>query len=290
MSILPFDDRDGVIWLNGVFVPWREAKTHVLTHGLHYASSVFEGVRAYNGKVFKHREHADRLIRSAALLDFTLPYSADQLMDATEELLTQQGVVDGYIRPVAWRGSEMMAIGAQQNRTHVAIATWSWPALFSKELKEKGVRLVTSKWKRPSPESAPTASKAAGLYMICTLSKHQAERDGYHDAMMLDWRGFIAEATGANIFLFMDGALHTPTPDCFLDGITRRTVIDLAKARGIELIERHIKPEELASAESVFLTGTAAEITPVASIDSHHFTVNAATQQLMADYEALVRG
>lgn len=289
MAPQPFDDRDGVIWYNGEMVPWRDAKTHVLNHGLHYASSVFEGVRVYNGNIFKLQEHTERLFRSAEILDFSLPYTVDEINEATKAVIEAQNIVDGYIRPVAWRGSEMMAISAQHNKTHVAIATWEWPTMFGKEAKLAGLKMSISDWKRPSPESAPTASKAAGLYMICTLSKHKAEREGFQDALMLDYRGYVAEATGANIFFLIDGALHTPTPDCFLDGITRRTVIGLAKQRGIEVIERHIMPEEMTKADEAFLTGTAAEVTPIAQIGDYHFTVGDVGKQLMDDYDALVR-
>lgn len=286
---IPFDDRDGFIWYNGKMVPWRDARVHVLNHGLHYASSVFEGERVYGGKVFKLNEHSARLQRSAELLGFSLPYTVDEINRATNEVVAKNNVVDGYVRPVAFRGSEMMAISAQKNKIHVAIACWSWPSYFSKEAKERGLRLATSNWQRPAPNTAPTASKAAGLYMICTLSKHAAEQAGFDDALMYDYRGLIAEATGANVFLVMNGELHTPTPECILNGITRLTVIDLAKARGMKVVERHIKPEELANAQEVFLTGTAAEITPIGSIGDYTFTVGAATRQLMADYEALVR-
>lgn len=288
MTIIPFDDRDGHIWMNGAFVPWREATTHVLTHGLHYGSAVFEGERVYNGRIFKMKEHGERLVRSAQILGFDLPYSADRLDEAAMQTVEKQGVVNGYVRRIAWRGSEMMAISAQHNTIHVAIACWEWPNMYKDVMKEDGIRLKTAAWKRPSPETAPCASKAAGLYMICTLSKHEAERDGYQDALMLDWRGYVAEATGANIFFVMDGELHTPTPDCFLDGITRRTVIDLARARDITVVERYIKPEEIGQASEVFLTGTAAELTPVSAIDAHRFTVGDITKQMMSDYKALV--
>ena len=293
MTILPFDDRDGFIWFNGKMVAWRDAKVHVLTHGLHYGSCVFEGVRVYNSKIFKLREHTERLINSAKLLGFDLPYTLNELETATKETVLKQNVVNGYIRPVAWRGSEMMAISAQKNKIHVAIASWEWPSYFSKEAKERGLRLQISKWARPAPNTIPTASKAAGLYMICTLSKHAAENDGFDDSLMLDYRGLLAEATGANLFLVMDGKIHTPTPDCFLDGITRRTVIDLARARGIEVIERHIYPDELQNVQEVFLTGTAAEVTPVGQINSEawgeqKFSVGNITKQLMEDYSAKV--
>ncbi len=288
MTILSFDDRDGFIWFNGKMVEWRDAKVHVLTHGLHYGSCVFEGVRVYNSKIFKLREHTERLINSAKLLGFDLPYTLAELETATKETVAKQNIVNGYIRPVAWRGSEMMAISAQKNKIHVAIASWEWPSYFSKEAKERGLRLQISKWARPAPNTIPTASKAAGLYMICTLSKHAAENDGFDDSLMLDYRGLLAEATGANLFLVMDGKIHTPTPDCFLDGITRRTVMDLARARGIEVIERHIYPDELQNVQEVFLTGTAAEVTPVGQIGEQKFTVGNITKQLMADYSAKV--
>ncbi len=289
MSVIPFDDRDGTIWYDGQMLPWRDAKLHVLSHGLHYASCVFEGERVYNGKVFKLREHSERLIHSGKLLGFDVPYSAQELDNFTMEVVRANNVENGYVRPVAWRGSEMMAISAQQTKIHVAIAAWPWPAYFSEEAKKRGLKLKISDWARPAPNTAPTASKAAGLYMICTMSKHQAEREGFEDALMLDWRGYVAEATGANVFLVMDGVIHTPTPDCFLDGITRRTVIALAKEAGIEVVERHIKPEELAHAQEVFLTGTAAEITPVGKINAHEFTVGPVTQKLTQAYHALVR-
>lgn len=288
MTIIPFDDRDGVIWMNGKMVPWREAKTHVLNHGLHYASSVFEGERVYSKNVFKIKEHGLRLHRSANMLDFEIPYSANVLDEATREVVKAQGVENGYVRRVAWRGSEMMAISAQHNTVHVAIACWAWPNMYRDASKDQGVRLKTSAWRRPSPDMAPCHSKAAGLYMICTMSKHAAEREGYHDALMLDYRGYIAEATGANIFLIIDGAIHTPTPDCFLDGITRQTIIGLAKARGYQVIERHIMPDEVAKASEVFLTGTAAEITPVGEIDGKMFEVGNITKTMIADYHALV--
>lgn len=288
MSLIPFDDRDGTIWMNGSMMPWRDAKLHVLNHGLHYASCVFEGVRAYNGNIFKLREHTERLFKSAELLGFKLPYVLEELEQAQKDLLVKQNITNAYLRPVAWRGSEMMAISAQHTKIHVAIAAWEWPSYFSKEAKEKGLKLQVSKWARPAPNTAPTASKAAGLYMICTLSKHTAEADGFNDAMMLDYRGYIAEATGANMFFVFNGELHTPTPDCFLDGITRRTVMGLAEKRGIKVVERHIKPEELANVSETFLVGTAAEVTPIGQIGDKTFTVGPITKQLMDDYTALV--
>lgn len=284
MAILPFDDRDGWIWFNGEMKPWREAKVHVLTHGLHYGSCVFEGERAYNGKIFKDREHSERLHKSAQLIGFEIPYSVDELMAAKKAVLKKQNITNGYLRPVAWRGSEMMAISAQATKIHVAIAAWEWPSYFSPELREKGLSLQIAKWARPAPNTAPTASKAAGLYMICTMSKHAAEKDGFNDALMLDYRGYIAEATGANLFFIFNGELHTPTPDCFLDGITRRTVMDLARNAGIKVVERHIKPEEIANASEMFLTGTAAEITPVGRVNDIAKPVGDITRKLMALY------
>ncbi|CAO3377869.1 branched-chain amino acid aminotransferase [Azospirillum argentinense] len=290
MSILPFDDRDGVIWYDGALVPWRDANLHVLSHGLHYASCVFEGERVYNGRVFKLTEHSERLAASARILGFELPWSVAEIDAATNETVKAMGFTDAYVRPVAWRGSEMMGVAAQDSRIHVAIAVWQWPSYFSPEAKMAGIKLTWSRWRRPAPDMAPTASKAAGLYMICTLSKHEAEAEGYQDALMLDYRGYLAEATGANLFLVMDGKIHTPKPDCFLDGITRRTVIDLAKARGIEVVERHIQPDELANTQEVFLTGTAAEVTPVGQIGDHRFTPGRVCETLVKDYDALVRG
>lgn len=289
MTLIPFDDRDGFIWLDGKLVPWREAKTHVLTHGLHYGSCVFEGERAYAGRIFKSREHSERLHRSAQLLGFEIPHSVEALEAAKAEVLKANKIEDGYVRPVAWRGSEMMAISAQHNKIHVAIAAWTWPSMYNPEIKQKGIRLTMADYKRPSPETAPTASKAAGLYMICTISKHMAEKKGYQDALMLDYRGFLAEATGANLFLVMNGEVHTPKADCFLDGITRRTVMELARANGFTVHERHIKPEELAQTQEVFLTGTAAEITPVGEIDAHKFVVGNVTKTLMDAYSEATR-
>lgn len=289
MEIAPFDDRDGFIWMDGKFVPWREAKIHVLNHGLHYASCVFEGERIYNGKIFKLTEHSARLRKSAELLGFSIPYSVEELDKATKETVVKQGVTDGYVRPFAWRGSEKMAISSQVSKIHVAIASWPWPPYYSDEARNKGLKLAIADWRRPAPDTAPTASKAAGLYMICTMSKHKAEAAGFNDALMLDYRGLVAEATGANIFFVIDGKLHTPTPDCFLNGITRLTVIELAKKAGIEVIERHIKPEEMAGATEAFLTGTAAELTPIGSIDKYNFTIGNITKRLLEGYNKLVR-
>ncbi|MGO4124094.1 branched-chain amino acid aminotransferase [Inquilinus sp. YAF38] len=289
MSTTPFHDRDGWIWMDGKLVEWRSANIHVLTHGLHYASSVFEGERAYNGRIFKGTEHSKRLEFSATTLGMKLPYSTAELDAAKKLTLEKNGLIDAYIRPVAWRGSEMMGVSAQANTIHVAIAVWEWPSYFSAEAKMKGIRLTLSDWRRPSPDSAPVHAKAAGLYMICTLAKHKAEAAGYQDALMYDYRGYVAEATGANVFLAIDGKLHTPTADCFLNGLTRQTAIELARRNGIEVIERHIQPDELAKATEVFLTGTAAEITPVGEIGPHHFTPGQICKTVMDAYSAEVR-
>jgi branched-chain amino acid aminotransferase len=291
-DLLPFDQRDGFIWHDGKFVEWKEAKLHVLTHGLHYGSCVFEGEKIYNGKIFKCNEHSVRLHKSAELIGFEIPFSVEELDKVKKELSVKQNIVDGYMRAFAWRGSEKMAISAQHNKIHVAIACWPWPPYYSDEARRAGLKLKFARYKRPSPETAPVAAKAAGLYMICTISKHEAEREGYNDALMLDYRGFLAEATGANLFLVMkNGELHTPLPDCFLNGITRLTVIDLARKRGIKVVERHIKPEELADADDVFLTGSAAEITRVGAIEDKfsYPQINQMTLDLMNDYHTLVR-
>ena len=288
MASVPFDQLEGYIWMNGEFVRWADAKVHVLTHGLHYASSVFEGERAYGGEIFKLNEHTERLHESARILGFKIPYTVEELNDASRKLLAKQGFQDAYVRPVAWRGSESMGVSAQANKINVAISIWQWPSYFDPAQKLKGIRLDLAEYRRPDPRTAPSKSKAAGLYMICTISKHAAEAKGYADALMLDWRGQVAEATGANVFFVKDGVLHTPTPDCFLDGITRRTVIDLAKRRGYEVIERAIMPEELETFEQCFLTGTAAEVTPVAEIGPYRFTVGEIAANLMNDYAAEV--
>ena len=288
MSLISYDDRKGVIWYDGKMVPWREANVHVLTHGLHYASCVFEGQRAYGGTVFKLQEHTERLITSARTLGFELPYTGDEINKACYQLLDVLGMKDAYMRPVAWRGSEMMGVSAQQNTIHVAIAAWEWPSYFDPEERLKGIRLDMASWQRPSPETAPCFAKAAGLYMICTLSKHEAEAKGYADALMLDYRGQVAEATGANVFFVKDGIIHTPTPDCFLDGITRRTVMGLAKDHGVKIIERAIMPDEMEEFEECFITGTAAEVTPVSEIGPYRFQPGKISRTLMEDYEKLV--
>ncbi|MGE5501348.1 MAG: branched-chain amino acid aminotransferase [Ignavibacteriales bacterium] len=289
MSIVPFDDRDGWIWLDGQFVPWREAKVHVLTHGLHYASAVFEGERMYGGEIFELTQHTERLFRSAEILDFQIPFTVAEIDAACKETCARNGLTDCYVRPIAWRGSEQIGVSAQQTKVHVAIAAWEWPSYFKPEEKAKGIRLTFAKYRRPDPATAPTKSKATGLYMICTISKHAAEREGYADALMLDWRGYVAESTGANVFLVRDGVIHTPTPDCFLDGITRRTVIRLAREKCIEVVERHIPAEELSTFSEVFIVGTAAEVTPVAEIGPHKFKPGNISLSLMDDYARLVR-
>jgi len=288
MSSTAFDDRDGVIWYNGEMVEWRDARFHVLTHALHYGSSVFEGQRAYGGEIFKLREHSQRLIDSGRILGFDNPYSVEEIDQAANDVVAANGLVDAYVRPIAWRGSEMMGVATAGTKIHLAIAAWEWPSYFGEEARLKGLRLEIAKWRRPSPETEPVHAKAAGLYMIASLCKDASTAHGYDDALMLDYRGQVAEATGANIFFLKDGALHTPKPDCFLDGITRRTVIDLAKKRGIEVIERAIMPEEMADFEQAFLTGTAAEVTPLSEIGPYNFVVGDVCKTMMKDYDDLV--
>ena len=289
MSLVPFDDRDGWIWMDGELVPWREAKVHVLTHALHYASCVFEGERMYDGEIFKLTEHNERLFRSAEILDFQIPFTVAELDEACRQTAARNGLENCYVRPLAWRGPEQMGVSAQATRTHVAVATWPWGAYYDAAQLRKGIRLTYAKYKRPSPETAPTASKAAGLYMICTISKHAAEKAGYNDALMLDYRGYIAETTGANVFLVRDGVIHTPKPDCFLDGITRRSVIGLAQKMGFEVVERHIPAEELGSFSEMFICGTAAEVTPVSEVAEHRFQPGNITFSLMDDFGKMVR-
>jgi branched-chain amino acid aminotransferase len=284
-----FSDRDGLIWIDGKIVPWREAKIHVLTHGLHYASSVFEGERAYDSNIFLCQEHSDRLRRSAELIDMDMPLDAETINQAKKEILEANKLTNAYIRPVAWRGSEQMGISAQATKTHVAIACWDWPSYFGDEAREKGISLQTAKWRAPMPETATTASKAAGLYATHTMSKHAAEANGFTDALMLDYRGLVAECTGANIFMVKDGQIKTPTPDCFLNGLTRQTVIKLAEDLKIPLEVCQIKPEELHDADEVFVTGTAAEVTAIGKIDNTEFTVGPVTRQIRDAYESLVR-
>lgn len=286
---VPFDQLPGMIWFDGKLVPGPEAKIHVLTHGLHYGSAVFEGERAYGGEIFKSTQHSERLRRSANILDFEIPYSVAEIDAAKRLVIEKNGMKDAYVRPIAWRGSEQLGVSAQGNKIHLAIATWQWPSYFDPEQRLKGIKLDLAEYRRPDPRTAPCLAKAAGLYMICTISKHRAERRGYADAMMLDWEGRVAECTGANIFFVKDGKIHTPTADCFLDGITRQTVIELAKRRGFELIERRILPDELTSFSECFITGSAAEVTAVAEIADWRFTPGAITKQLMDDYTAEVQ-
>jgi len=288
-DVIPFDQREGSLWFDGKLVPWRDARIHVLTHGLHYASCVFEGERIYNGRIYKLDEHTHRLFESARIMGMKIPYTEDEINKACYEAARAQNIVDGYVRPVVYRGSEMMAVAAQNTKIHVAIAVWQWPSYFDPKEKLKGIRLDISEWKRPAPDTAPTQAKAAGLYMICTLSKHNAEAKGYADAMMFDYRGYVAEATGANIFFVKDGALHTPIPDCFLNGITRQSVIALARARQIPVHERHIKAEELSGFSECFITGSAAEVTPVSEIGPYRFKPGAISETLMNDYADEVR-
>lgn len=289
MTLIPFDDRDGFIWFNGKMIPWRDAKVHVITHGLHYGSCVFEGERCYNGKIFKSTEHSQRLIDSAKMLGMEVPYSVEDLNRAKEETLKANNMTEAYLRPVAWRGSEQMGIAARLTKTHVAIACWAWPSYFSPELLEKGISLITSRWKKPSPETAPCHAKAAGLYMINTLSKHEAEDAGYTDALMLDYRGYPVEATGANLFRIKNNVIRTPKPDCFLNGITRLTAIDIARELGYTVEEDTITMEDLLAADEVFVTGTAAEITAVGKIDQTSYTVGPVTRAIRDAYSQLVR-
>jgi branched-chain amino acid aminotransferase len=288
MATPNFDDRDGWIWLDGRMVEWRDAKVHILTHALHYASAVFEGERAYGGRIFKSAEHSRRLKDSARILDFEIPWTVDQIDAAKAEALRRNNFTDAYVRPIAWRGSEMMGVSAQHNKIHLGIAVWDWPSYFDPAQRMKGIRLDIAEYRRPDPATAPALAKAAGLYMICTISKHRAERRGYADALMMDWEGRVAECTGANIFFIKDGTIHTPIADCFLAGITRATVIDLARRRGVEVVERRIMPDELGSFSECFITGTAAEVTPVGEIGPHVFMPGAITAALVDAYTAEV--
>ena len=284
-----YDDRDGKIWMDGKLIEWRDANVHILTHAMHYASSVFEGERCYSGKIFKSLEHTKRLHTSANLIDFEIPFSVDEIEAAKMETLKANGLTDAYVRPVAWRGSgEDMGVAAKRNKVHLAIAVWEWGNYYG-DAKTKGAKLDIAKWKRPSPETAPSQAKAAGLYMIATMSKHAAEAKGCSDALMFDYRGYVAEATGANMFFVKNGEVHTPTPDAFLNGITRQTVIDMLREKGINVIERHIMPEELEGFEQCWLTGTAAEVTPVGQIGDYNFEVGAMALDISASYEKLVR-
>jgi branched-chain amino acid aminotransferase len=288
-ALVPYHDRDGFIWFDGHLVPWREAQVHVLTHALHYASAVFEGERAYGGQIFALTQHSQRLVDGARTLDFEIPYTVAQIDEACREVVKANGLSDCYVRPIAWRGSEQMGVSARQTKIHLAVAAWDWGSYFPIEQRLKGIRLTIAKYRRPDPATAPAKTKAAGLYMICTLEKHRAERAGYEDALMYDWRGRVAECTGANVFFVSDGRIHTPTPDCFLDGITRRTVIALAQKRGYEVVERAIMPSELASFSECFITGSAAEITPVSEIAEHKYKPGVITETLLGDYMAAVQ-
>lgn len=287
--LVPYHDRDGFIWFDGQLVPWREANLHILTHGLHYASAVFEGERAYGGQIFKLHEHSQRLIDSARMLDFEIPYTVDEIDAACNEAMRANKLVDCYVRPIAWRGSEQMGVSAQLNKIHLAVAAWDWGSYFDPQERLRGIRIGLAQYRRPDPATIPAKAKATGLYMICTIEKHRAERAGYADALMYDWRGRVAECTGANIFFIKDGALHTPTPDCFLDGITRRTVIDLAKRRGIAVNERTIMPDELPGFTECFIVGTAAEVTPVREIGPYNYQPGRVSEQLLNDYMAAVQ-
>ena len=290
MESIPYDKRSGKIWFNGKAVDWKNAQIHVLNHGLHYASCVFEGERVYDGEIFKLEEHTERLFHSAKRMGINVPYSQKEINEACKNIINIQKVKNGYVRPLIWRGSEMMAISAQKNKVHVAIATWEWGSYFDPKLKLKGIRLNISNWRRPAPNTIPWDTKASGLYMICTLSKHEAEANGYTDSLMLDYEGNIAEATGANIFFKSKaGELHTPTPDSFLDGITRREVIKIAKSKGVKVVERKIKPEEMKDFVGCFLTGTAAEVTPVSQISEYNFKVCDLITDLNNSYQELVR-
>jgi branched-chain amino acid aminotransferase len=287
MTLLPFDDRDGWLWLDGALVPWRDAQLHVLSHGLHYASAVFEGERAYAGNIFRLRDHTNRLINSGRILSFEIPWPADQIDAACNAVLQANGLTDGYVRPIAWRGSEQLAVSATGTSIHLAIGAWPWPSYFGAE-RMQGIRVAQAEWRRPPPETAPVHAKAAGLYMIASLAKVKAEQEGYSDALMLDWRGLVAETTGANIFFVIDGDIHTPVADCFLNGITRRTVMNLAARKQMKVIERQIEANELERATEAFLAGTAAEVTAVREIGPYRFTPGAITETLMKDYDALV--
>ena len=288
--MIPYDKREGKIWYNNDLVDWQDVKLHVLSHGLHYGSFVFEGLRVYEGQIFKLEEHTERLYHSAKRMGIKIPYSKDEINQATKKIVSVQNVQNGYVRPFAWRGSEMMAISAQQTKIHVAIATWEWGSYFDPKLKTEGIKLNISKWRRPAPNTIPWDTKASGLYMICTLSKHEAEQQGYTDSLMLDHEGNVAEATGANIFFKdKDGNLHTPIPDSFLDGITRRAIIEIAKSKNIKIYERKISPEELSKFVGCFLTGTAAEVTPVSCIADFKFKVCNTIIDLSEGYQTLVR-
>lgn len=290
MALIPYDDRDGFIWMDGQLMPWRDCKVHFMTHSLHYAGAVFEGVRCYNGQIFKLDAHSQRLIDGCGIMDIKMDYTIEQINQACIEAVRANNLSDGYLRPLVWRGAEQIGVGAPEATTHFAVAAWDWPQYYKGDLLEKGIKVVTSKWRRPAPDTAPVHAKASGLYMICTISKHWAEKQGCNDALMLDYRGHVAELTSANLFMVKDGALHTPTPDCFLNGITRQTVIEMAQQMGIPVHVRTIMPEEIKTADEFFATGTAAEITPIGQIDEHAFTVGPVTRAIREAYGKLVRG
>jgi branched-chain amino acid aminotransferase len=288
-DLVPYDDRDGVIWVNGEMVPWREAKVHILSHALHYASAVFEGERAYDGVIYKLTEHTERLVHGAEVLDMKVPYTVAEIDEACNAVVAANGLSDCYVRPIVWRGSEMMGVSAQKTRINVAVAAWDWGSYFPMEERLKGIRVMWAKYRRPDPATAPAKTKAAGLYMIGTLDKHRAESNGYSEALMLDWRGRVAECTSGNIFFVKGTELHSPTPDCFLDGVTRRTIIQLAEARGFKCVDRVIMPEELADFDECFMVGTAAEVTPIAEIGEYRFAPGDVCRALIEDYTAEVR-
>lgn len=288
-SMIPYDDRDGFIWCDGKMVPWREAKVHFLSHTLHYGSGVFEGLRSYGGTIFKLKEHGERLLEGCKIMDMKITYTLEDITRACQEAVEANKISDAYIRPLVWRGAEQMGLSAQLGKIHLTIAAWEWPNYFNAESREKGIRLKTSRWRRPAPDTAPVHAKACGLYMICTLSKHEAENAGFTDSLMLDYRGRVAELTGANFFMVRNGEIHTPEPDCFLNGITRRTVIALAGKNGIKVHERAIMPDELKTIDECFATGTAAEVTPIGGIDDRAYTVGPVTRLLRDEYEKLVR-
>jgi branched-chain amino acid aminotransferase len=290
MALIPYDDRDGHIWMDGKLMPWRDCKVHFMSHALHYGGAVFEGLRCYGGKIFKLNEHSRRLLDGCRTVDMEIKYTLEQINQACVDAVRANNIADGYLRPLAWRGAEQIGVSAPLARVHLAVAAWEWPQYYKGDLLEKGISVATSKWRRPAPDTAPVHAKASGLYMICTISKQAAEGQGYNDALMLDYRGHVAELTSANLFMVKDGALHTPDPDCFLNGITRQTVIEMAEGMGFKVHVRTILPEELTSGEEFFATGTAAEITPIGKIDGIEYKVGPVTRKIRQAYSALVRG
>lgn len=290
MALIPYDDRDGQIWMDGKLVPWRDCKVHFLTHSLHYGGAIFEGVRCYGGKIFKLKEHSQRLLDGCKTMDMKIEYTQEQISQACIDAVRANNITDGYLRPLAWRGAQQIGVSAPLAKVHLAVAAWDWPQYYKGDLLEKGISIMTSKWRRPAPDTAPVHAKASGLYMICTISKHAAEAEGCNDALMLDYRGHVAELTSANLFMVKDGTLHTPTPDCFLNGITRQTVIQMAEDMGLKVHVRTILPEELKTGDEFFATGTAAEITPIGKIDGIEYKVGPITRKIREAYSALVRG